>query len=293
MLHRRALLLAGAASAWPAQAARYERGLLWRVMAKGGPPGPASHLYGTLHLDEPAAKAFAAPVREALAAARVFRPELRSDEISGRVFAAATRLPPGPGLRALVGEPLFERVAGLLFVHHRLPPRAADRLKPWAAFLQLNQPGEPPGQTVDAALEALARDHGTPVEPIESVEEQIAALEAIPLGSQLALLDALVQDHAAALAALAELRALYLAQDLAGLDRHQRALARSAPVRRALDDLLEHLLYRRSERMLANLDTDLRAGGAFVAVGALHLHGERGLPALLARRGYRVDAATF
>jgi uncharacterized protein YbaP (TraB family) len=290
MLDRRALLLAGAASAWPARAARYERGLLWRVTPRGGPP---SHLYGTLHLDEPAAKAFAAPVREALATARVFRPELRSDDLSGRVFAAATRLPPGPGLRALTGEPLFERVASLLLAHHRLPPRAADRLKPWAAFLQLNQPAEPPGQTVDAALEALARDLGTPVEPIESVDEQIAALEAIPLGSQLTLLGALAQDHATTVAALRELRALYLAQDLDGLNRHQRALARTRAVARALDDLLEQLLYRRSERMAANLGDDLRAGGAFVAVGALHLHGARGLPALAARAGHKVEPVVF
>ena len=289
-LTRRALLAAGAAAlALPVRAQAWDRGLLWRV---GAGDAPASHLYGTLHLDDEAAKAFAPTVRSALAGARLFRPELRSDPVSGRTFAAATRLPPGPGLRALIGDALFERIALLFATQYRLPPQAADRLKPWAAFLQLSQPARAPVETVDAALEALARGYGKPVEPLESVEEQIAAVESIPRASQLELLAAQAERHAEAMAALDELKRLYLAEDLAGLARHQQALADAAgaAVRRAIDDLMEHLLFRRNERIAAALESDLKRGGVFVAIGALHLHGERGLPALLARSGYRVQA---
>ena len=52
----------------------------------------------------------------------------------------------------------------------------------------------------------------------------------------------------------------------------------------------EHLIYRRNEQMAERLfqigiDGKLR----FVAVGILHLVGERGIPALLGQRGYRVS----
>lgn len=291
---RRALLAAGLALALPVRAQAWDRGLLWRVGMPGAPAGHApSHLYGTLHLDDAAAKAFAPTVRAALAAARVYRPELRSDHVSGMTFAAAARLPPGPGLRALTGDTLFERIATLFATQYRLPPQMADRLKPWAAFLQLSQPARAPVETVDAALEALARRFGKPVEPLESVEEQIAAVESIPPASQLALLAAQAERHAEAMASLDELRRLYLAEDLVGLARHQRALADAAgaAVQRAIDDLMEHLLFRRNERIATTLDDDLRQGGTFIAIGALHLQGERGLPALLARAGYRVEPA--
>ena len=41
--------------------------------------------------------------------------------------------------------------------------------------------------------------------------------------------------------------------------------------------------------MAHRLFLPLRAGRVFVAVGALHLHGRRGLLALLREQGYRVS----
>lgn len=274
--------------------ARFDRGLLWRVSPARPRGAAASHLYGTLHIDDAAAKAFAPPVRAALRAARRFMPELRSDPESGRAFLAATQLPPGQSLRAIAGDTLFARVAELLRQHHGLPPRAADRLKPWAAYLQLSQPTQPPGETVDAALERLARQQGKPVEPLEELQAQIDALEALPAGSQWALLEGLSRHHGEAMAGITRLSALYLDQDLAGLLDQERAIGANEPtLLSALDDLLEHLVHRRSEAMAARLAGPLQAGGAFVAVGALHLQGPRGLPSLLAQAGWRVERVVW
>ena len=63
-------------------------------------------------------------------------------------------------------------------------------------------------------------------------------------------------------------------------------LASTNPERK---QLYEHLIYRRNEQMAERLfqigiDGKLR----FVAVGILHLVGQRGIPALLGQRGYRI-----
>jgi hypothetical protein len=52
--------------------------------------------------------------------------------------------------------------------------------------------------------------------------------------------------------------------------------------------LMQRLLDERNIRMADRADVLLKNGRAFIAVGALHLYGERGVLALLANRGYRV-----
>jgi uncharacterized protein YbaP (TraB family) len=54
-------------------------------------------------------------------------------------------------------------------------------------------------------------------------------------------------------------------------------------------DFTEQILYRRNAGMVEALLPQLEAGGAFAAMGALHLEGDQGLLARLARLGWRVQ----
>ena len=276
-----------------ASTSRFDHGLLWRVLppADGRPSAP-SHLFGTLHIDDPRAVDFSAPVRAALSASRTLLPELLPDAASARAFLEATTLAPGQTLAALAGDEAFERVADRLSSRYRVPREQANRLKPWAAYIYLSQPARPMGEIVDAALIRLAEQQGLPVRPLETVAQQIAAMEAVPMRSQLALLDALARDHDEAQASIERLVDRYLAQDLAGLRRLQdEAVQQDPSLRRPMADFVAQILDRRNERMLASMLPHLRAGGAFAAMGALHLAGEQGLLARLERLGWRVEPA--
>jgi uncharacterized protein YbaP (TraB family) len=78
----------------------------------------------------------------------------------------------------------------------------------------------------------------------------------------------------------------YLARDLAAMNRISEESSGGDPsVRRAYT---ERLLDQRNERMVEKMEARLAEGGAFVAMGALHLYGSRGVLALLEARGYRV-----
>lgn len=288
-LTRRAGLAALLAGLLPTAdaAARFDRGLLWRVERPGVAP---SHLYGTVHLDDARALDFRPAVRAALAGSQRLVTEFLPDGDSARAFEHGSRWSGPQTLRGAVGEPVFDRAAGLLASRYGMPPRVADRLKPWAAYLALSRPMRASGEIVDAALQRLARERGLAVEPLETLAEQVAAMDAVPLASQVALLDRLTQRHDEALADVDRLVALYLAEDLLGMRRQQEAaMAGTAAQRRALDDFLEQILWRRNTRMVERMQPHLAAGAAFVAMGALHLQGERGLPAQLQKQGWRVQ----
>ena len=51
--------------------------------------------------------------------------------------------------------------------------------------------------------------------------------------------------------------------------------------------MTKRVLYDRSVVMAYRMQRELRRGGAFVSLGALHLHGSRGVLALLEQDGYR------
>lgn len=54
------------------------------------------------------------------------------------------------------------------------------------------------------------------------------------------------------------------------------------------DLFVERVVNERNTRMAERMQPRLKEGGTFIAVGALHLFGDRGVLSLLERRGWRV-----
>jgi uncharacterized protein YbaP (TraB family) len=124
---------------------------------------------------------------------------------------------------------------------------------------------------------------------LEDLDEQVAALDGIPLATQIAILRHTL-DNLSRIEALAEpaIRA-WLARDLAALaSLSATAAGGNADVAQHYAVLTHALVENRSVLMAHRLFLPLARGGVFVAVGALHLYGKKGLLALLRAQGYRV-----
>jgi uncharacterized protein YbaP (TraB family) len=106
---------------------------------------------------------------------------------------------------------------------------------------------------------------------------------------QVAFLRAALEARERLPALIQRMTAAYLARDLAALTRISEEERGDADARRMTDALMQRLLYDRNVRMAQRADALFGGGSAFVAVGALHLYGERGVLAELARRGFRVS----
>lgn len=286
----RALLfvsLAALAAAAVADAdARFARGLLWRVDSPGAAP---SYLYGTLHSGDERVVDLAPTTQRAFARARLFALEMENGEEAVRRYRAAM-VSRRPGLEAALGAEDYPRIAALL-AERGVPAAARPHFKPWAALIVLIQPVEFPGIILDQLLLLRARALGKTVVQLESVEEQIDALDGMAPEAQVVLLREVAAHQERIAAAVRPLTLAYLEGDLAAMWQANLAAMGDDPrVARYNEIFLERLLFARSARFAERLAPLLRRGGVFAAFGALHLYGERGVPALLARRGFRVTA---
>jgi uncharacterized protein YbaP (TraB family) len=265
----------------------YGQGILFRLDRQGIAP---SFVFGTLHSSDPRVTAIPAAVRRAFDAARTFAPETVLTERDLDEFFAAAQFDDGRRL-----EDFFDAgtVAAIRIAlgGAALSEGAFVRLKPWAVLLKL---AERPrrsdeGASLDALLLAEARWRGLAVVGLELPDEQVSALDAIPLATQVALVqfllthrEQLVRDHDAIVAA-------WLDRDLARLVAIGDTPARTYPaIAPHFAELARHIVENRSAQMAHRLFVPLRRGRVFVAVGALHLYGKRSLLALLRDQGYAV-----
>jgi uncharacterized protein len=265
----------------------FPEGLLWRVVRKGAPD---SFVFGTIHVADARVSEVPEPVADALKRARRFATELDLDGIvDPRVFELE-QYRDGRKLVDLIGPEAFARVQPLLAAQN-VPERVLERMKPWAALLAITK-APPRGEAVslDQNLAAAARALKLKPMALEWVEEQIAAFDSIPPESQVALLKQEL-DVPGYLGEFTEpaIQA-WLARSLAGLAAVNDRIAQRYPdLARHNRRLVRAVIENRTVLMKHRLTLPLRSGGVFVAVGALHLYGSRGLLAGLVADGYRLE----
>jgi uncharacterized protein len=271
----------------PAQAAgeRFDRGLLWRVTNKGVAP---SHVYGTIHVADARLEELPAAVRHRFDTAKSLMLEFVPDAYTRERFLEASMFLDRQTLEQKIGAEDFERAVELL-APIGLPREVVNKLKPWGVLLNLRNPRRPAqADPLDQQLAQLARARRLPLSQIEGVEEQIFTFDEFPMESQVALLKHSLAHHHE-LGELAERTFdAYLAADLAKIWRLREEFgARHPQIASHQAVLTKRVVYDRSVVMAFRMQRELRRGGAFVALGALHLYGEKGVLALLEEDGYR------
>ena len=285
-LCRVALALVLALAAPCAASEPFARGLLWRLDKPGV---PASWVFGTLHSNDPRVRALPVPVAHAFSQARTFAMEIYWSETEDQRFYEAMQFDDDRRLASLVGDEVYSRLRQELG-SAALPEEALARTKPWAALLRIaTTRGKGDGPTLDRSLFVAAHERRMTMLGLEWLDEQVAAFDAIPIETQIALLRHAL-DHRTELEAQIEPTILaWLDRDLAALASINRAAAGDDPdLRRHYAVLTQQLVLNRSVLMAHRLFLPLRRGRVFVAVGALHLYGATGLLAQLRAQGYRL-----
>lgn len=292
----RTLLLAAAllfASILPAAAAEdsgFGKGLLWRVSMPGV---PASYIFGTFHSADPALATPSPAVRKVLDRVDRVMIEVVSSPGDDEQKWRATFLTDGRRLSDITGPERFRQVVEV-GARYGIPAENLESLRPWGATgvfsippseLQRQAGG---GETLDAVIVNIAKQRGIPVFGIETAAEQIAAFAGDSEADQLVMLYAVLDSNARIEVSFKKLKQAYLAGDLARLHDLAYEDTGSAPID-VVDRFFQRLIWDRNHRMVERVLPHLAEGNILVAVGALHLYGDKGLPGLLAQRGYDVS----
>jgi uncharacterized protein YbaP (TraB family) len=278
---------------------RAARGVLFRIHSPQA--GAAdSLLFGTIHIGTPAEIGLDPQrVSQAVQLRHTLVNEVDGDTPWQASYDRYRFLAPEQSLAGLIGGTEFIELGTLLPEHSG---SQLNRFKPWVAMTLLEEGQDAPAasagtagqRSIDGLVEDIARRHNLKLVHLETLEDQLAALDCTPSADYAVVLQQRLADPQELRAETERSLAFYRAGDLPGwladIDAMHGLDARAQGAeRRARSCLIE----QRNARWIEELEPLLRAGGCFVAVGAIHLTGTDGLLAGLVRRGFAVSAQTW
>lgn len=169
-------------------------------------------------------------------------------------------------------------------------PGQLDAMRPWLAGVmlssgKLSRAGYDAVSGVDVILRAEAVAANKPIDGLETPEQQVRMLASFPEPGQLAFLNSAVRDFDAAPVELERLAEAWVRGDTDGI-----AAITLDPMRAQSAELYQTLIVDRNRRWATQIRALLETPGVvFVAVGALHLSGEDGVPEMLTAAGIQAS----
>lgn len=268
-----------------------DHGFLWRISKDGR----SSWLFGTLHV----AKLewdFPGPAqRDALAQSDTMALEIDLlDPAMQRRMAQALAAQVKTPLPAALQQRLARRAAAECLAPPALAALAPEMQVAVLSTLAGRRDGLDAAYGIDTFLAGWGRASKMDMVSLETPELQLKTLQMQSPAQTVEMVDSALEEleTGRARATLLRLAAIWAAGDLAELLRYEawcecvKTAADRAAMVRMLDD---------RNPALADSIAELHAVGqrVFAAVGALHMIGPNGLPALMAKRGYRVERIVY
>lgn len=276
------------------------RGSLWTVEKEGAAP---SYLFATMHVTDPRVVELAPAARAAFDASGTVVIETTDILDPAAMTAGMMKRPDlmmftdGSSLFSLMAPETEAEVRELLRARG-IPPASVQKMKPWLLAASVSLPGCEMARKaaglpfLDVKLAEDAKAGGKEVAGLETMIDQLEAMASLPM-----------EFHVEGLVATLRLRdriddffetmiALYADGEIGTLwPLFHATLPMGEDSSAAYAAFEEAMVTIRNRNMARSARPFLDRGGAFIAVGALHLPGPDGLVELLRGDGYTVNRA--
>lgn len=249
---------------------------LWKIQHQG----TTSYLFGSIHIGSQSWYPLPKHINQAYEQSSVLAVELNT-LAHGLAVQAAMSLPAGQSLQQKISSETFAKLADFSS-QYGIPVDTFNGMKPWAAatvaaVLPYMKQGLLPQFGIDMHFINAAGIANKPIVEFETVEFQLGMLEQV-FSDEAAFVEVLDTPSVAAI----DMVKHWLAGDMKEIA--QLTNEQMTPQQ------LELILIKRNHDWLAKLKAILANNKShFVVVGAAHLAGRHGLPALLKAQGVNVE----
>ncbi len=270
----------------PDQVAESGKSLLYQIYGNG--LLQPSYIYGTIHIMNNEDFTIGKNVEKKLKNAALLVMELDLGEADLADLAARSLFAEGKSIQDYISAEDYDTLktffADSVGVDPMVFEMAYAKMKPifMEQLIYFKYVGENPS-SYENSFADLAEGKNIPVKGLETFNEQLAVLDEFPLEEQVQHLLHTVKNYSIESKNMDKLFELYMAQDVEGLFDFVTGAEYSS------DEFEETLIYKRNAKWIPKIAEIIRDNNAFIAVGAGHLGGNKGIIKLLKDKGYTVE----
>jgi uncharacterized protein len=256
--------------------------LLWKISGNG--LSKPSYLYGTIHIRDKRAFELGNSVMPAFNSCSVFAGEIVLDNSSQSGLMGMILMGGDTTLQMLLSKQDYKFVKEYADKKLGMMSSIVDRVKPLFTSSMITELDmkQDKAVTLDEYFQKLAAEKGMNVKGIETVEEQIAAIDKIPLSQQAKLLVSGIKEEKNDSRLIESMIRLYAAQNL-------DSLAGLVNEYDSTESFNTALILERNNVMAQRIASMISPEAVFIGIGAAHLPGRNGVIELLRLKGFEVS----
>lgn len=262
-----------------------EKSLLWKI--EGKDISSPSYLYGTFHMLCPTDFNMNDTLKALVKQSKQMFLEIDIDDPSLTTkMMKNIKMKDGKTLKDYLSPADYDSVAKLFQAKTKIPLSMVDTYKPFmlTSMLYPSLLGCTP-IAFEKEFEKLAKADGIEVKGLETIEDQLNVFETIPYKVQAKMLKKTLFELDGK-EQMNEMVALYKKQDI---NKMQKGISGDTD----LGNYEKTLLDKRNKNWIPVIEKEIAAMPTFIAVGAGHLAGKKGVIYLLRKQGYTVTPISF
>lgn len=258
-----------------------QNSLFWEISGNG--LQKPSYVFGTIHMI--CKEDFFMPdvvVEKFKASNKVFL-EMDMDDVAMQMkLMKLAMLPSGQSLKKIFGDD-YKLVDSFFKANSQFPLVMFNGFKPMMvmSLMYLEMLPCDNHESYEQSFMALAKEEKKDIQGLETVEDQMKVFDDIPDSIEAKNIVRMIKEYEQQKQQFAEMVKVYKSQNL-------NKLIESVEGSPDLMNAEEALLTKRNNNWIPVMETNMKEGGCFFAVGAAHLPGKNGVLELLKKAGYTV-----